>query len=88
MARIGWIPFQKQISQILEKTQNIDYNIKYDLPFGFSNYPRLCPFLHQYQSSVDFDFSSLTIKFSLDWQLYLCCFFTVCTCCCSTGSVW
>ena len=76
MARIGWIPFQKQITKILEQSQNIgfynfgttdepiNYQIKYDLPFGLSNYERLCPCLYKYQSSVDFDFSSLTIKFS------------------------
>ena len=77
MARIGWIPFQKEISKILEKSQNfrlgslgtqhkpVDYNIKYYLPLGLSQCKCLCPCLYKYQASLDFDFSSLTIKFSL-----------------------
>ena len=80
MARIGWIPFQKQITKILDKSQHlglgtqsaadktINYNIKYGLPFNLSKW-NFCTCLSKYKASLDFDFSTLTI------QLINSCFF-------------
>ena len=93
MARIGWIPFQKEITKILEKSQNmgfgivgtqlfekaINYNIKYDLPFNLSKCKFLCPCLYKYQASLDFDFSTLTIQ--LNKPVFFGFFFFVCAVC-------
>ena len=80
--RIGWVPFQKQIESLSRinnnsldsdgdsdnatyNTLNIDYNIKYRIPLitkclGMKN-------------SIEFDFSSVTIRYAF-------CFFVLLSC--------